>query len=520
MTDYQTYIFDLDGTLLDTLGDLAAAVNHSMRRHGMPLHSVDSVRSFVGNGIRVLMQRAVPGGEDNPRFADALADFQQYYLAHSLDTTRPYEGIPQLLAELRRRGKRVAVVSNKFCEATQQLCRHFFPDTVEVAVGEHEAEGIRKKPAPDTVMEALRQLGMDRQGAVYVGDSDVDLLTARNSGLPCISVLWGFRDRDFLLQHGATAFVSTPAEMISDMKKDRLCFALFGNIYQHEKSASVRHVLDCLQAHGAQISIESDYCNFLRSSGLIDRDDIETFCGSDFEADFAISMGGDGTLLRTASHVREKLTPILGVNMGRLGFLADFTAADFDATVDALYRDDYRVEDRSLIRVTTDGESIEGYDCALNDVAILKRDTASMISIRTCIRTADSQKAEGEYLTTYQADGLVVSTPTGSTAYSLSNGGPIIVPRTGVLLLTAVAPHSLNVRPIVIPDSAEVELTVSSRSHTFLVAIDGRSIKMPEGTTVRLSRAPYRLKVVKRPTTSYFATLREKMMWGADTRDH
>jgi len=304
------------------------------------------------------------------------------------------------------------------------------------------------------------------------------------------------------------------------MKEREVRFALFGNTYQHEKSASIRLVLDCLRAHGAHVSIEKDYCDFLRRSGLIGSEEIDTFCGSDFEADFAISMGGDGTLLRTASQVREKQTPILGVNMGRLGFLADVNAADFAPTVDALYRGSYSVEDRALIRVTTDGEPIDGYDCALNDVAILKRDTASMISIRTTIRTADGgDRREGEYLTTYQADGLVVSTPTGSTAYSLSNGGPIIVPRTGVLLLTAVAPHSLNVRPIVIPDTAEVELTVSSRSHTFLVAIDGRSTKMPEGTTVRLSRAPYMIKVVKRPMASYFATLREKMMWGADGRD-
>ena len=134
-----------------------------------------------------------------------------------------------------------------------------------------------------------------------------------------------------------------------------------------------------------------------------------------------------------------------------------------------------------------------------------------MISIRASVN--------GEYLTTYQADGLIISTPTGSTAYSLSNGGPIIVPQTGVMLMTAVAPHSLNIRPIVIPDTACIQLTVESRSHTFLVAIDGRSYKQPEGTTLTLTRAPYAVKLVKRPGTRYFSTLREKMMWGADTRD-
>jgi len=135
-------------------------------------------------------------------------------MEHSLDTTRPYEGIPETLSELKKRGCRLAVVSNKMMAATQELIRHFFPDIIEVAIGEHEAEGIRKKPAPDTVQAALRQLGVGEEGAVYVGDSDVDIMTARNSGLPCISVLWGFRDRDFLLQHGAETFVSTPQEIL------------------------------------------------------------------------------------------------------------------------------------------------------------------------------------------------------------------------------------------------------------------------------------------------------------------
>jgi phosphoglycolate phosphatase len=220
---YDTFVFDLDGTLLDTLGDLAAAVNFALRTHGMPEHSVDDVRRFVGNGVRRLMERAVPDGEQNPLFEEALATFRRYYLEHSMDTTRPYEGIPEMLAGLKRRGKRLAVVSNKFQTATEELCRHFFPDTIEVAIGENEAAGIRKKPAPDTVFEALRRLGypltthlspLTSEKAVYVGDSDVDILTARNSGLPCISVLWGFRDRDFLLSHGATTLIASPEELL------------------------------------------------------------------------------------------------------------------------------------------------------------------------------------------------------------------------------------------------------------------------------------------------------------------
>ena len=211
---YDTYIFDLDGTLLDTLADLAASTNYALRTHGMPEHSIDDVRRFVGNGVRKLMERAIPNGEANPDFEATFATFREHYMHHSLDTTQPYPGIPEALAELKAKGCKLAVVSNKMMAATVELCRHFFPDTIEVAIGEHEAEGIRKKPAPDTVFAALRELGVDKSGAVYVGDSDVDVQTSANSGLPCISVLWGFRNRDFLIQHGAKTFISAPSELL------------------------------------------------------------------------------------------------------------------------------------------------------------------------------------------------------------------------------------------------------------------------------------------------------------------
>ena len=218
---YNTYIFDLDGTMLDTLQDLADSVNYALRQHGMPEHSIDDIRHFVGNGVRLLMERAVPDGAENPQFEVTFATFRQHYMKHSLDTTRPYEGISELIHELKARGCKMAVVSNKMMAATQDLVRHFFPD-IEVAIGENEAAGIRKKPAPDTVFEALRQLGYPPTShpspltsVVYVGDSDVDLATARNSGIPCISVLWGFRDRDFLLSHGATTFVGHPLEILA-----------------------------------------------------------------------------------------------------------------------------------------------------------------------------------------------------------------------------------------------------------------------------------------------------------------
>ena len=277
------------------------------------------------------------------------------------------------------------------------------------------------------------------------------------------------------------------------MTSRKLRFAIFGNTYQPKKSVSILKILACLSERKAEVYMESNFYDFLVHQQHISVSATKVFEGSDFDADFVISMGGD-----------------VGVNMGRLGFLADIDANEIENIIQALYEGDFSIETRAAIAVETDGTPLQGYHCALNDVAILKRDVASMISIRATVN--------GVYLTTYQADGLVVSTPTGSTAYSLSVGGPIIVPGTCVFSMTAVAPHSLNIRPIVIPDNAEICLTVESRSHNFLVALDGRSEKCSEGTRLTLRKAPYLVKVVKRAGQRYFHTLRDKMMWGADQR--
>ena len=212
MKVYESYIFDLDGTLLSTLYDLASSCNFALHSYGMPERTIDEVRQFVGNGVKKLMERAVPDGLNNERFGEVYETFRQHYLLHNLDTTAPYPGIPELIQRLNAHGRHVAVVSNKFYDATQALVRHFFGDAIPVAIGERE--NIKKKPAPDTVIEALRQLGMPRETAVYIGDSDVDIETARNCGMPCISVLWGLRSRDFLLEHGATTLVGKPDEIL------------------------------------------------------------------------------------------------------------------------------------------------------------------------------------------------------------------------------------------------------------------------------------------------------------------
>jgi phosphoglycolate phosphatase len=206
-------VFDLDGTLLDTLTDLAASTNYALRSCGMPEHSIDDVRRFVGNGVRMLMTRAVPDGESNPRFDEAFSVFRQHYMQHCLDTTCPYPGIMDALARLKEKGMMLAIVSNKMQAATEELRQHFFSQYIDVAIGESAA--IRKKPAPDTVNEALRLLGISHDEAIYVGDSDVDIDTARAAMMPCASVLWGFRDRQFLLNHGATRLLSSPEELLS-----------------------------------------------------------------------------------------------------------------------------------------------------------------------------------------------------------------------------------------------------------------------------------------------------------------
>ena len=209
---YQTVVFDLDGTLLDTLEDLYRAANAALESHSLPRRTRDEVRMFVGNGVEMLIRRAVPAGTDEETTLAVLADFKTTYAAICEDHTKPYDGILAVLAALREKGIRVAVVSNKFDAATKQLCRKYFGELVEVAIGERA--GVRKKPAPDTVYEALKELGVTATGAVYVGDSDVDIQTAENCGMPCISVTWGLRDKEFLLQSGAEILVDAPKDLL------------------------------------------------------------------------------------------------------------------------------------------------------------------------------------------------------------------------------------------------------------------------------------------------------------------
>lgn len=287
-------------------------------------------------------------------------------------------------------------------------------------------------------------------------------------------------------------------------------FALFGNTYQAKKSAHVIRLLSILKQYNAVVYINREFYHFLVDEQQMDIQAAGVFEGNDFEADMVLSMGGDGTFLKAASYVGNKNIPILGINTGRLGFLADVSPEEMEDTFKDIYNHNYKVEDRSVLQVISNGQPLKGYPCGLNEIAVLKRDSSSMITIHTSIN--------GAYLTTYQADGLVIATPTGSTAYSLSIGGPVIVPHSNTIAITPVAPHSLNVRPIVINDDWEITLDVESRSHNFLVAIDGRSETCRESTRLSIRKADYNIKVVKRPNHVFFHTLRDKMMWGADGR--
>lgn len=210
---YSTVIFDLDGTLLDTLDDLADSVNRTLNAYGLPLRTREEVRSFVGNGVKKLLERAV-GDSTYPDMQGIFEFFKKDYGAHCKDKTLPYEGVMPLLRELKKRGVQTAVVSNKSDFAVKLLAEEYFSGLLSAAVGENEEAGIRKKPAPDSLLAVMEALGAERGRVVYVGDSEVDIQTAKNAGVACISVTWGFKDKEFLLQNGGETLVDAPSEIL------------------------------------------------------------------------------------------------------------------------------------------------------------------------------------------------------------------------------------------------------------------------------------------------------------------
>lgn len=287
--------------------------------------------------------------------------------------------------------------------------------------------------------------------------------------------------------------------------------AIFGSEFQAEKLNQVWSVFNALYNLEAEILICRTFYNFLVStwvnppmvSGLLDEND-------DFSADFALSIGGDGTYLRTAHRIGSRNIPILGINTGRLGFLAEVDAVEIDAVIMDLYKRNYRISNLSQLHLSLDGCSFDDYPSALNEIAVLKCDSSSMISIHASVN--------GEYLNGYQADGLIVATPTGSTAYAMSVGGPIIMPESKSFLVAPVAPHNLSARPLILDDSAIIDLEIESRSQSFLVALDGCSFTLPCSARLQITKADYGVKAIKRPGHSFIQTLRKKLMWGLDPR--
>lgn len=284
--------------------------------------------------------------------------------------------------------------------------------------------------------------------------------------------------------------------------------AIFGSRY-HETQQALR-ILDILNSNGVEITIQHKFYDRLADVASIDNKISDIIDNDNFDADMAISIGGDGTFLRTASAIGKKNIPILGINAGRLGFLADITEDCIEESLCEILNSQYRIEDRTLLQLSTEERSFTGFNYALNEVAILKQDSASMITVHAYINH--------EFLTSYEADGLILATPTGSTAYSMSAGGPILTPTSSGFILTAVAPHSLTFRPLVVEDNSIITLDVESRSNNFLVSLDGRSNVFRSGARLTLKKADFPLRVVKRLKHTFFGTLRDKLMWGVDPR--
>lgn len=296
-----------------------------------------------------------------------------------------------------------------------------------------------------------------------------------------------------------------------DNPHKHLHIALFGNTFQTEKGAVVYQVVKELCSQVAQMCVEQAFYDFLTTQLGLSFANMQRCeaCGME-GVDFAVSLGGDGTFLRTAAHIGQRGTPLVGINTGRLGFLSHITPAEVASAFAAIAQGHYHIEERTLLAVESAGEPLHCTPYALNEVAILKHDNSSTIDIIT--------KVDGQELARYMADGLIVSTPSGSTAYALSAGGPILSPAVNAWVLAPIAPHSLSMRPLVLSDSSVLQLHINSRNGNYLVAIDGRNQSLHAGTTLTLRKAPFTLKVVQLADKNYYTNLREKLMWGADHR--
>ena len=290
-----------------------------------------------------------------------------------------------------------------------------------------------------------------------------------------------------------------------------MIFAIFGNKHQIKKSKSIEKLFVAIVKFGDKFIIDKPFHRFLISEGVSVPEPDGIIDGSNFDADIAISFGGDGTLLRTAARIGRKQIPILGINAGRLGFLTSTSNNDIEYVIGKIHKNEYEVEEHNIIEAVTDNDELKNYPFALNEIAVMKHDSSSMMTLEVTLNGRDR--------IIYQADGLIVAAPSGSTGYSLSVGGPIIAPDANVLVLTPIAPHSLSARPLVINDGTKITIKVNSRSHNFLIALDGRNESCNESTVITVRKADYKQLIIRSKKHSFIQNLQEKLMWGADIRE-
>lgn len=291
--------------------------------------------------------------------------------------------------------------------------------------------------------------------------------------------------------------------------------AIYGQTYIISAEKEIKILLAVLEKNNIVVFFEKDFYDLLTNNNIITKKH-PTYThfkelSNSFDAMF--SMGGDGTILRAVTYIRDLNIPILGINTGRLGFLATVQKDQIEESVDLLLANKYSIQERSLLQITTTPQAKEftELDFALNEITIARRNTTSMIGVKTYLNK--------EYLTNYWADGLIVSTPTGSTGYSLSCNGPVILPDSKSLVITPIAPHNLNARPMVIPDNTLIQLEVSAREKDFLISLDSRITTVSEGTKIKIQKANFSIKSILLQNQSHLKTLREKLLWGEDTRN-
>ena len=290
--------------------------------------------------------------------------------------------------------------------------------------------------------------------------------------------------------------------------------AVYGPLYNERSKSTIKILIEYLKNRSVDVFFEKDfYESVLKISNIdIESFSCDTFKSLDNSFDLLISIGGDGTILRAITYVKDLNIPIVGINTGRLGFLATIPMNKVEKALDEIFEGNYRISKRSLLAITVgEGEAVFDLNFALNEITVSRKNTTSMISVETWL--------DEEYLTSYWADGLIVSTPTGSTGYSLSCGGPVIMPESDSFVLTPIAPHNLNARPLVISSNKIIKLKVSGREDEHLVSLDSRIKTLPNNTTITIQKAPFNMHMIELKDERFIETLRKKLLWGADQRN-